>query len=219
MTTAARFYLNVQATRRSVPEVDAWLTVATDGERVKPVRAKGSPPKNFRRRATPGNGILPLVKDALKACPERYFVTLTTRRRHDWVSLSLEVAETLHRVNTALFGTAYKRRKEVALVTYAVQERSENEGLHTHVVIGVPEGSMSIKPNRPAASVPELVISTWTSLDPQNRRRVGQDAQEVDFLAGVVGYVEKRIRNLQGVTNVDFLNCYNPKTDRLSQPH
>ena len=49
------------------------------------------------------------VEKFISGCPDRYFVTLTSKRPLDQLTFEAEVAKTMHRVNSALFGTAYRR--------------------------------------------------------------------------------------------------------------
>jgi hypothetical protein len=153
---------------------------------------------------------LPTVERYISSCPDRYFVTLTSRRHYDWITMSREVGQALHRVNKALFGTAYTRKGETRLATLAIQERSINEGLHTHLIVGVPEGQLDRKPNRPALNPGDLIVRTWIELDPVTRRANGQDAQEVWDLAGALRYSSKYVRMLSDFVNVDVNNTHIP---------
>jgi hypothetical protein len=153
---------------------------------------------------------LPTVERYIASCPDRYFVTLTSRRAFDWITMSAEVGQVLHRVNKALFGTAYTRKDEVRLATLAVQERSFNEGLHTHMLVGVPEGQLDRKPNRPLVNPGDLIIRTWVELDPAARRAKGQDSREVWDLSGALRYSYKYVRMLSDFDNVDLDNTHIP---------
>lgn len=48
---------------------------------------------------------LPVLEQAIRVCPDRYFVTLTSRRSLTSGGLSAEVGKVLHKVNAKLFGT------------------------------------------------------------------------------------------------------------------
>lgn len=134
-------------------------------------------------------------------------VTLTTRRRLDEIQLSKEVSDTLHRVNTALFGTHYSRRKTIRLSTLAVQERSIEQGLHTHILVGVPEGSLELKANPALVPVPDLIIRTWVSLDDRFMRSPNaQDARRLYDFDGARGYVMKTMTSYEALNRVDWLN-------------
>lgn len=120
---------------------------------------------------------------------------------------------TLKRVNAKLFGNAYKRGrdgKRMMLATLAYQELSQNQGLHTHMLVGVAEGSLSLKANPCKASVPDLIISTWLSGDRQYRRALGQDARAVYDFSGVGSYISKGVKSLSDFDNVDLANTIIP---------
>jgi hypothetical protein len=74
---------------------------------------------------------LPELEGAIRACPDQYFVTLTSRRSLTAGVMSAEVGKVLHKVNAKLFGNHYSRKKAVRLATFSVQERTLAEGLHT----------------------------------------------------------------------------------------
>lgn len=158
---------------------------------------------------------LPKVTDFIEACPERYFATLTTKQRLTSTALSEAVSDCLHRVNTALFGTAYRRRREVYLATYAVQESNFEQGLHTHMLIGVPDCSLQIKANPYRGEVPKLILDTWCRLD-HGGRLVGQDIKPVSDFAGACRYTNKNIFSLETFDNVDLQNTNFPQYTRLS---
>jgi hypothetical protein len=124
--------------------------------------------------------------------------------------MSAEVRKVLHRVNKALFGTAYTRKGKARLATLAVQERSINQGLHTHMLVGVPEGQLDRKPNRTKTSPGDLIVKTWVELDPQARSAKGQDAREVWDFAGALHYSSKSISKLSNFDSVDVLNIHIP---------
>lgn len=153
---------------------------------------------------------LPIVERFIAGCPDRYFITLTTKRRLDHLALSAEVAKTMHRVNGDLFGTAYKRGRTMMLATVATQERSFNDGLHTHMIVGVPEGSLHIKANPCRIAVPDLIVSTWVAGDPQYRRANGQDARDVYDFSGVRRYIYKGVKTLADFGNLDLRNTIIP---------
>jgi hypothetical protein len=149
---------------------------------------------------------LPHAEHYIQACPNRYFVRLTTRYSYDEIGPSGEVSAALHRVNGSLFGTHYKRRKAVFLATLSVQERSFNDGLHTHILVGAPEDSLTLKANPAARSVCDLIQRTWMGADPRGRRADGQDAREIHDFASVSRYVRKTIRSWSDFDHVDVLN-------------
>lgn len=152
---------------------------------------------------------LPHVERFISGCPDRYFITLTTKRRLDETTFSVEVAKTMHRVNGALFGTAYRRRG-MKLATLAIQERTFNDGLHTHLLVGVPEGSLQLKANPCPIAVPDLIVATWVESDLQYRRANGQDARDVYDFSGVQRYIYKGVKTLSDFDNVDLRNTIIP---------
>ena len=154
---------------------------------------------------------LPLVERYIRACPDRYFVTLTTRRSLDPIAMSSEVSKVMHRANDKLFGTAYRRKGLVHLATLAVQELSFRDGLHTHLLVGVPEGACELKANPASRSPEQLITALWTKADPMCRKAVGQDAQQVYDFAGVSAYVHKTISNIAHFDGVDVLNTTIPE--------
>ena len=141
-------------------------------------------------------------------------VTLTTKRRLNSTTFSAEVSETFKRVNTKLFGTAYKRGrngKTVRLVTMAVQELTADQALHTHLLVGVTEGSLALKANPCTTPIPDLIIQTWIDGDPQYRRRDAQDARPLFDLVGAQSYISKDIWNLDDFAEAfDVLNTFIP---------
>ena len=156
---------------------------------------------------------LPHVERFIQGCPNQYFVTLTMNRRLDGAAYSAEVARTMHRVNAKLFGTHYKRGrngKKMRLATLATQETTLNGGLHTHMLVGVAEGSLRLKTNPCLVPVPDLIIQTWIEGDPRYRRFSGQDAREVYDFSGSQGYIYKGVRTLLDLDNVDVLNTITP---------
>lgn len=154
---------------------------------------------------------MPHIERIIRGCPDRYMITLTTKRRPDDIALSIEVSKTLHRVNTALFGTHYSRKKRMMLATVAVQERSINQGLHTHILVGVPEGSLSLKAHPSRVAVPTLITSLWTQMDDRGRRSVhAQDARDIFDFDGAIRYITKTIRSHDDLTRADWLNTIAP---------
>jgi len=156
-------------------------------------------------------GRIPHIERIIRGCPDRYMITLTTKRRLDEIAMSAEVAELFHRVNTSLFGTHYSRKSRMMLATVAVQERSINQGLHTHILVGVPEGSLSLKAHPCLLPVPTLITTLWTELDERGRRTAdAQDARDIFDFDGAIGYITKTIRSLDDLTRVDWLNTITP---------
>jgi hypothetical protein len=162
-----------------------------------------------RRQACP----LPAVAEFIRTrCSERYFVTLTDRRKLSAEEFSRSVGWALHKTNEAFFGTHYKRRRAVFLATYAVQERTFRDGLHTHLVVGVPDGSLGLKPNRPAGAVGEYLVDVWTGAERSYRRREGQDWRPIADLDRLFGYVQKTIWSPAAFDHVDVGNTTFPTT-------
>lgn len=127
--------------------------------------------------------------------------------------MSAEITKTFKRVNAKLYGNAFKRGrkgKRMMLATLATQERSFNDGLHTHMLVGVPEGSLQMKANPCLLPVPDLIIRTWIEGDPQYRRASGQDARDVYDFSGNRRYIYKHIKCLEDFDNVDVLNTIIP---------
>lgn len=162
--------------------------------------------------ATDTDRRLHYVERFISGCPDRYLVTLTTRRRLDPISMSVEVSKVLHRVNGQLFGTAYKRgdQNQMRLATMAVQERTFEDGLHTHILVGVPEDSLKLKAHPCRMPVPELIVKEWIAQDPQGRNAKGQDARELYDFSGARSYIYKDIRSLSDIDNLDVDNTRIP---------
>ena len=153
------------------------------------------------------------VTDYIRDCDDRYLVTLTSKRSLGSEAMSREVGETLHRVNAKLFGNAYSRRKTVRLATYAVQEQTERSGLHTHMLVGVPNGTLNLKSNPCRVPVPDLIVSTWVGLDERGMRRANaQDARPIFDLTVAISYVHKDIWRIDDFDAVDVLNTHAPST-------
>lgn len=159
-----------------------------------------------RFAATPLTFRLLEVERDIATCRERYFATLTSRRRHDSISLSGEVSKTLCRVNTRLYRRAFTHRREVRIHTFTVQEMSENEGLHAHILIGVPNDSLEQKAHPYAHPISQLLTQTWVGLDPEARSPQAQDVQPIYAFDGVCAYVSKTISELIDLDRVDYLN-------------
>lgn len=119
---------------------------------------------------------LPVLERAIRACPDRYFVTLTSRRSLTSGGLSTEVGKVLHKVNAKLFGTHYSRKKAVRLATFTVQELTCAEGLHAHLLIGVPEGSLALKANPAAMEVGRLMSRNGSEPTQKLAERTGRTA-------------------------------------------
>ena len=136
------------------------------------------------------------VEQAIARCPDRYFVTFTTNWRLDPISFSEEVGKAMHRVNDRLYGPRYKRHG-MRLQTMAVQERTRAGTLHTHMLVGVPDGSLSLKANPCRVPVPELIVSTWIAGDRQYRRADAQDARDVYDFTGARSYISKGLKTLR----------------------
>lgn len=137
-------------------------------------------------------------------------MTLTERRKLSASDFSQDVWRTLHRTNEAFFGTHYKRHRRVFLATYAVQERTLNDGLHAHIIVGVPTGSLELKPFKPKLTVPEFIVSAWRQGAPPYRRGDAQDWRPVHQIGGAFGYVEKTFRSATGIDALDVVNTTFP---------
>lgn len=152
------------------------------------------------------------VLSYLNRCPERYMVTLTTKRRYDSLGLTKLVDEWQHRLNRQLFGTSYSRHKRVRLATYAVQELNYNQGIHTHLLVGIPEATSDLKPNRSALSFEIQAIQAWCALD-HGGRPAGQDVRPITDFMGAYHYIHKTVRDLGGVDNIDVMNMHIPSVE------
>jgi hypothetical protein len=151
------------------------------------------------------------VERFIRSCPDRLFVTLTTKRRLDSIGMSCAVRDTMNRVNRALYGTLFSRKRSMCLATLAVQERSFRQGLHTHMLVGVPEGSLALKANTCLVPVDQLIIRTWVAGDePGFRSHQAQDAREISDFSGVNAYILKTVRSLLDLDNVDYVNTTYP---------
>ncbi len=146
------------------------------------------------------------VLEALQECEETYFITLTTRRSYSRQTLSRAVSEWIHRLNRALFGMHYTRRG-VRMTVYVTHEANTVQGLHAHVLVGLPNDWRELKANAPLASFDELARRIWCSLE-TDRRAVGQDVRAVFNLSGAAGYVHKTIGDLNDLDRLDVTNLY-----------
>lgn len=159
----------------------------------------------------PSSSAKPRVDSVLRSvrdCPEKYLVTLTTRQPHDPLTLSKAVSEWQHRLNKKLFGMAYVRRG-TRMATYAVQELNFNQGMHTHLLVGLPEGALEQRANRPTLPFQILAIETWCALN-HGRARKGQDVRPITDFMGAYRYVHKTISNLNAVDHIDVMNLHIP---------
>ncbi len=139
------------------------------------------------------------VERAISSCLETYLVTLTTKRRLSSNTFSNDVRETFNRVNGKLFGTAFKRGRngeKVRLRSLAVQELTANDGLHTHLLVGVPDDSLDLRATPCPIPVPDLIIQTWIAGDPHFRRREAQDVRPITDFEGARSYIMKDIYTL-----------------------
>lgn len=139
-------------------------------------------------------------------------VTLTTKRRYDSIDMTKVVSDWLHRLNRQLFGTAYTRHKRVRLATYSVQELNYNQGVHTHILVGIPEGALELKAQRSTLSFGAQAIDVWCELDHYGRP-AGQDVQPIADFGGAHRYVHKHIRDLGAVDNIDVINTHIPSVE------
>lgn len=139
-------------------------------------------------------------------------VTLTTKRHFDAMTMSKLVSEWQHRLNRRLFGTAYSRHRRVRLATYAVQELNFNQGLHTHLLVGIPEGALDLKAHRSSSPFESQAVEVWCELD-HSGRRVGQDVRPITDFSGAYRYIHKTVRNLEGVDHIDILNTHIPSVE------
>jgi hypothetical protein len=156
------------------------------------------------------------VTDYIDNCTDQYLITLTTRRSYDPITFSSEISNTMRRVNIGLFGTSYSRKKTLRLATFTIHERSFNEGLHAHMLVGVPNNSLNVKPFPCRTTAPDLILETWMSLDDVRKRNAkGQDAREISDFNGALGYVTKTINKLGDIEAVDVLNTTYPTSEKL----
>ncbi|WP_158916051.1 hypothetical protein [Caulobacter sp. S45] len=153
--------------------------------------------------------LLPTVTGYIEACPDRYFVTLTTKRRLTQFEFSAAIGRMLHRVNRELFGTGYTRHKALFLATFIVFEETFAEQLHAHCLVGVPDGSLAYKAHTKWTSVEALIKTTWCSMD-HGGQMDGQDTQRIEGFEGVQSYVQKRLWNLASIDSVDLANTNIP---------
>jgi hypothetical protein len=154
---------------------------------------------------------IPSVVDFISNhCPNRYLVTLTDRRKLSAEQLTSEVRRVIHITNKAYFGTHYTRRRRVFLATYTAQEMTINEGRHAHIVVGVPSGSLVLKPFAPAMAVPEFLVTKWVEAAPTYRRPAAQDWRPANVLAGAISYIEKTFKSDFDIENLDVENTTFP---------
>ncbi|WBT06369.1 hypothetical protein PFY01_01425 [Brevundimonas vesicularis] len=110
-----------------------------------------------------------------------------------------------------MFGTAFKRGrdgKKVHLRVLSHQEQTVDQGWHTHLLVGVPDGALTLKANPCTVAVPDLIIQTWLNGDPQFRRREAQNVQVIHEFEGVRSYISKDVRTLSDFDQVDLLNTH-----------
>lgn len=156
---------------------------------------------------------LPAVADFISGrCGECYLVTLTDRRKLSPAEFSQNVGWVLHKANKAFFGNRYKRGRTTFLATYAVQERTAADGLHTHLIVGVPDGALDLKAFPPNGNVAEYLVQTWIGQEPVFRRADGQNWQTVYDLDGAFAYLDKTGRAALNVDHVDVENTKFPTT-------
>jgi hypothetical protein len=165
--------------------------------------------QNFSDAVPNRSGLLPSVSGYIEQCPERLFVTLTTKRRLTPGEMSAAIGRMMHRVNRVLFGTAYTRRKEVFLAAYAVQEETYDQQLHTHMVLGIPEGALDLKAFKPKAAPADLIVHTWCGLDHGGRPNA-QLVLPVTDLKGIIAYVQKDIWSFDRLDQIDLANTKIP---------
>ena len=168
--------------------------------------AEGATPSNRWRNLLR----FPVLEQAIRSCPDQYFVTLTSRRSLTPLAMTAEVGKVLHKVNAQLFGTHYSRKKAIRLATFTVHERTYFDGLHAHILVGVPAGSLTLKAQPATSSAGDLIVSEWIRADPETRRQTAQDCQEVYDFNGVFSYVRKGLRSRDDSDNVDVHNCFLP---------
>jgi hypothetical protein len=153
---------------------------------------------------------LPAVSDFISRCGERYLVTLTDRRKLSPAEFSQNVGWALHKTNKAFFGNQYRRGRTTFLATYAVQERTANDGLHTHLIVGVPDGALDLKAFPPNGNVAEHLVQTWIGQAAAFRRPDGQDWRAVYNLDRAFAYLDKTGRAALNVDHVDVENTKFP---------
>ncbi|WIY69751.1 hypothetical protein KB221_01705 [Aquidulcibacter paucihalophilus] len=111
-------------------------------------------------------------------------------------------------MNGKLFGTAFKRGRngeKVRLRSLAVQELTANDGLHTHLLVGVPDDSLDLRATPCPTPVPDLIVQTWIAGDPHFRRREAQDVRPITDFEGARSYIMKGI-----YTPADFAERFDP---------
>ena len=157
---------------------------------------------------------LPNTQAELKACPVQHFITLTTKEDLDFWQLSAALKHVLRIMNEKLFGKR-RARKGFGLVTYVVQEVSYKQGRHIHMIVGEPEGCLTIKKHPCRIPVPTLIIDTWIKCGSSGARLAkAQDAQTVYYLDGVADYLTKRLKTLEDADNIDLDNTHFPTITR-----
>ncbi len=164
---------------------------------------------SFEPNKTNKKSLLPSVTRYIEQCPDRLFVTLTTKRPLSALEMSAAVGRLMHRVNRALFGTAYTRRHEVFLATYAVQEETYAQQLHTHIVVGIPEGALNLKAFKRYGDPARLIITTWCGLD-HGGLPEAQDVRTVTDLNGVIAYTQKKLWDIDQLDQIDLANTKIP---------
>ncbi len=95
------------------------------------------------------------------------------------------------------------------MASYAVQELHANQGWHTHLLLGLPDGSRVMKTNPPRVPFGELGIETWCTLEP-GRDPLAQDIRPVTDFGGAADYIHKTIRGRDAVDRIDVPNLHIP---------
>jgi hypothetical protein len=156
---------------------------------------------------------LPAVAEFIGGrCGERYLVTLTDRRKLSPEEFSQNVGWALHKTNKAFFGNRYRRGRTTFLATYAAQERTADDGLHTHLIVGVPDGALDLKAFPPNGNVAEHLVQAWIRQAPVYRRADGQDWRVVYDLDRAFAYLDKTGRAALNLDHVDVENTKFPTT-------
>lgn len=130
-----------------------------------------------------------------------FAVTLTFKPSVSYrlVERSKDVAHFLRRLNSRVYGKAYKNGRR-QLPCFPVFEQNSSGGVHIHMVLGRPH--MGEKPGRPFE---DLVIAEWLTLDYAGVA-IAQDVQNCYDLQGWLGYITKEITHAGAVDQLDINN-------------
>ena len=133
-----------------------------------------------------------------------YAVTLTFKPSVSYrlVERSKDVTHFLRRLNTKVYGKAYKNGRH-QLPCFPVFENNSSGGVHIHMVLGRP-----LTGERLSRPFEEVVMAEWLTLD-YSGVAIAQDVQDCYDLEGWLGYITKRITNAGAVDQLDIKNvCF-----------